>query len=141
MPILDKLVVVLIAMFGSFIAGIAVDHVAFDKYKGRVEGMASAQVIAANAANKLQEGTANEADDEYRNAIQGIRDYYDGHPVVRMHNTCTSRVSKTFDNPTRPDDTATGEYASPYRPADTEQVAVQLNALQNLLVRDGVMIK
>lgn len=142
MPLAYKLLLAALMLATAFTGGLLYERAKLSAYKGEVKGVAEQQVREVKAVDGKNEGSANATEQSYVEAITGVDAYYKSHPVVRVqYRDCTSPLPETASDPKGVDATAASGYVSPYSPSDTEQIAVRLDALQRLLVADGVTVQ
>jgi hypothetical protein len=142
MGMLEKMVIVIVLLVVAFLGGMAVEGEKFSAYKYEQKGIAESQAKFAKDTDAKNKGDANDAQQSYVEAINGVDAWYRDHPVTRLqYIPHTGTVSKADCDTKSTDETAPGQYVSPYSPADTEQIAVRLDQLQKLLIRDGVNLE
>ena len=143
--ILLRIIGAVVTLIAAFLFGVLYEHGKLEKLKGELQGAANIQKQVVKAADTKNEGEAHVAQQNYVQAINDLDAYYRTHPVVRVQHTNTCAVPQTTANPQGTDGAApdgnAATYSSPYRPEDTELIAIQLFLLQQLLLADGVMVK
>lgn len=138
------ILVVVIGMLGTaYYKGYSKEHDKLVTYQAQVAQAAKDQNAASELKDKQNKEQANEAENQYTTAINGINDWYLAHPVIRMRdpNTCSGELPKTTSDPKGADGSAASFYVSPYSPELTELIAAQLNELQQRLIAGGVTVE
>jgi hypothetical protein len=125
-----------------FFSGVWYEHTNLVAYKAQEKGVTEVQGKIVKAADIKAEGEANVSAKELTDSIQSVHDYYKYNPVVRVQyrtGACTmpgpASDTKSFDAAT------SSGYASAYSPESTELIAAQLYELQQLLIKDGVIVR
>ena len=124
-----------------FSAGFGVEYRNMVAYKAEQKGITEAQVAQVKATNLKNEGDANDAQQSYAQAITSLDTYYKQHPIVKLQNNGCNALPQTPNSPQGANGATTTWYASPFKPNDTESVAIQLFELQRLLINDGVNVQ
>ena len=149
-PIILKLIIgaliALILVGGGAFGGYTFEHDKMVKLEADLNAKVAIQTAAVLAVNKTVKDNENEASTNLVTSVNAVHAYYAAHPVRVLSSANCSALSSTTGNSqvingasSVPD--ATTLYASPYSPPDTEDVAVRLDALQKLLVKDGVTVQ
>ena len=110
-------------------------------YKAEQKGITEAQVAQVKATDIKNQGDANDAQQSYAQAITSLDAYYKQHPVIKLQNNGCIAMPQTSGSASSVDGSASTWYASPFKPNDTESVAIQLFELQRLLINDGVNVQ
>lgn len=140
--ILAGFAVLLVLVGGAYYRGWSSQHDVYIAYKARVAQTASIQAAETAKIDAYHQKELEDATHNTQIATDSISAWYKSHPVrVLLPSACASGVSTASSNTQGADDYAPIEYASPYRPDDTEQVANRLDQLQKLLIKDGVQIE
>jgi hypothetical protein len=135
----EKLLIGLLLLLIAFIGGVYIEHEKFMAYVNMQAGIAKAQADSVRKTDERNKEGAKHAQDNFVQAIQGIHDYYQLHPVVRVRNIAGAcGVPEAAGRSQSPDGTAPGLFLTPYSPIDSETIAVRLDTLQKLLMADGV---
>ena len=120
--------------------GFAVDRQFYDAFKSNVKGEGIAQVKIVKIENRKNTEDSNVSLKKYQDDILGVHAYYKLHPVVRMQYRCPGTVPGTAGDTQGAHAAASGLYASPYSPVETEVVAARLYDLQTRLIAGGVKV-
>lgn len=140
---------ILLMAFGGFMyfKGYSGQHDALVSMEARTAQLGRDQAAMVAAYDKRIKENADDADKNATVIADGIHTYYLSHPVrVLDPNTSCGTATKTPGNPQGagqaggPEVPAT-QYASPYTPEETEQLASQLDQLLRLLHLDGVLFQ
>jgi hypothetical protein len=138
----NKLLIGAIAGAIFWTGGLLYERANLTAYKGEVKGMAESQGKIVKAIDAKNQGDANVSQTQYLADLQSVHAYYAANPVTRVqYRNGGCAVSSAVTGASGVDAASTSGYVSPYSPADTEAVAVKLDALQKLLISDGVTVK
>jgi len=121
-------------------AGLYVDRQFYAAFKSNVKSEGTAQVVITKFKDQINKEDANVSLEKYQKDILSVHAYYKLHPVIRMSNRCPGPMPGPPGNTQAADGAAPGLYASPFSPADTEDVAVRLYNLQKRLIVGGVKV-
>lgn len=137
----EKALAFLIYSIAILLLGVFLEHERFAAYKNVQKGEGIAQEIITKQVDKQNKENANVSENDLLTSLQSVHDYYRRNPVVRVRNTCSSTTPKTDNYSLGAHDSPALGYVTPYSPDATETVAVRLDTLQKLLIKDGVKIK